>query len=129
METLKKPQNGKFNMDKFVRTYIYEASDLARKNLPLEEFDEKLRTRLSNYLDIDKKVVIQLHHPCHWALFCDKGQESYMTIVSPSKHGDVVRVKVTRDYTSEDIDNLTKKVLNENATYYHSTLESLGLKV
>ncbi|MCK5149757.1 hypothetical protein KAJ87_02435 [Candidatus Pacearchaeota archaeon] len=68
-----------FNLEYFVNLYVDTALDyvetafkIAKKYPLLEEFDKDIRKTLSEKLNISVQKIGWLHHPFHWAFFCDK---------------------------------------------------------
>jgi hypothetical protein len=101
--------NSYFNLNSFIDSYITFALEYAEESPTLENFDCSIRKKLSNSFNLLEKEVINIHHPFHWALFCDK-DVSILETFSGEEKDFPMRVRPRRKICSEDRSRIIKHI-------------------
>jgi hypothetical protein len=110
--------NNYFNLDFFIESYLLAAFEYAGQNLSLETFDCKVRQKLCSSFNFLEKEIIQIHHPFHWVLFCDK-EISLLELFVEDNSGENAPLKVrTRKRICSGDKERVAHYLNENYSSY-----------
>ncbi len=109
---------------RFVKLYLKEALDLAKKEFSPEEFYDRLIKSVSEKSGYPEKIILGLHHPFHWELFSKNGS-SFLEYVQPVEKGERRYIKLKRNYSEEDIDDFSNSFLRKWETTLLGKLERL----
>ena len=97
----------------FVYAYVGKAFELAKKEPTLEKFDSSLFENIAKECNLEKKVIVGLHHPFHWAFFNSINGSSPFEIIYPKKLGDfsIVRLK-NKSYDDGDVLSMANRIID-----------------
>ncbi len=72
------------DIPRFVKDYVDAAFEIISLENPIaiQDFDKKIRHRISEKMGISEEIVLNLHHSLHWSLF-NRG-ESPLELIQPS---------------------------------------------
>ena len=107
-QPVKMPEN--FCLEKFVNTYVSLSFVKAKENPKMDDFDDYVRHEVSVKLGIDESIVKNLHHVFHWKFFNSNNNSIFEYRHTMS--GEVF-IGLKRDYTPEDITEISKSILCE----------------
>jgi len=85
-------------LKKFIDAYVSESVLIGSKQIPLDEFESKIREAVSKKLDISPELVAELHRPFHWVLIRGAGIEAIFDFQQPVYRGDKTTVALRREY-------------------------------
>ncbi len=116
----------------FATNYINAALNLVKesekrsRSITLEVFDNSLRTNVSQDLGMPPESVLYLHHPFHWAFFCDRDSPSPLELASPNIRDGRLVVACRREISDEDCPKLTCYVLEKYGTYLSAKFSKIN---
>lgn len=122
METRKLPEN--FSLDEFVYICISNALELAKENPSMRQFYDRLQEKVSSTLHISKEDFSYLYHPIHWTLFLDS-KSSALDYIQGTRNGEENSVRLKREFTEKDVNDLSNLVLGEYKDYLQQRVNTL----
>lgn len=101
------------DLEAFVEYYAGAVVEYARGGLELEEFDRQVWNDVAGHFNVSVEDVKYIHHPFHWACFCDDKKrkfESPMQLVNGTylDRGE----RVTKSFVKLKITNCVKGIQN-----------------
>jgi hypothetical protein len=117
-----------FNLDSFIGAYILAAFEYANQNLPLETFDCKIRQKLSSSFNLSENEIIQIHHPFHWVLFCDRTISLLELFVEDNFGANApLKVRTRKSICSGDKERVAHYLKDNYSSYLQNRFASLNL--
>jgi len=115
------------DLNYFVERYVYHALNLVGNNggIPLDNFEEGIREKLSEELDVTSEFVKYLHHPFHWAFFVDSryGFNSPLRYIQPRFKDEPPKIELTGEVNESEESKLVNYILSEHGTLLRSKIE------
>lgn len=118
----------KFNLEKFVATYVSSFFSLLEKRKVLRDEDlyDELAAIVAASLKISKDIVKNLERPFYWVFFCDDRDNSPFELFTeglPEKDDMYARFRIGYQSTSQNITRFSQKVLENYGMYFEARIK------
>lgn len=104
-----------FKLDEFIRSYVSAALEVAKSGHEFDKFFDTIEERVTKDTGFPRDFVRHIHHSFHWTFFCDR--ETIVQKVESRKKGQNDSIRLRREYTEKDIDELTKEIIAKQGPY------------